>query len=171
MKQDIRKNISILCMGWLLILSGCSSGPEEQVKAFVQDTKNQIPQPITPLPELLLTDAFTYDAASLRSPFEPALTACLEKPSFDLEQSQPKELLEHYPLDSLRMVGTLMRHNEIRALIRDGSGLIHTVKVNDGIGQHGGKIISISENAIEILEWVMDNTGSWMERKVPINLI
>lgn len=163
--------LCVVCMVLLLTLSACQCDPEEELKAFVHNTKNQPPGPILPLPVLELNDAYTYHAGNLRSPFEPMITTLLTKPSGDVEELEAKGLLEHYPLDSLKMVGTLMRADEIQALIQDGSGMIHAVKINDSIGQHGGKIISIQEHAIEIVEWVMEDGRGLMERKVPINLI
>ena len=164
----MRNNRVLLgCVGLFLFLAGCSSGPEQSIKIFVENTKKQIPDPITPLPELSLAKVMTYDAGHLRSPFEPATTSLLDKPTFS---ERPKALLEHYPLDSLRMVGTLARKNRMSALIRDRSGWVHQVHVNDRIGQHLGKVVSITENSIEVIEWIVDNKGSWMERRVPINL-
>lgn len=150
------------------MIVGCSSGPEESVKTFVSNTKKQTPEPIIPLPQLSSIEGILYEASHLRSPFEPAIVSLLDKPAF---VEQPKSLLEYYPLDSLRMVGTLVRKNKMSALIRDKSGWIHRVDENDRIGQHSGKIVTITESAIEVVEWVVDNEGKWIERSVPINLI
>lgn len=165
----IRNCILLVCC--LCSLLSCSTEPKEGLKQFVEAAKTQAPKPIAPLPELPTIKIVVYEAQQLRSPFEPAIISQLDKPVLDWSQSEVKAVLEHYPIDALRMVGTFAKGNQIWALIRDGSGWIHPVQIHDRIGQHGGEVISITENRVEISEWIMDNAGGWRERKVPINLI
>lgn len=149
----------------------CSSGPEESLKNFVEKQKQEAPKPVNPLPLWVMSTNCSYAAEHLRSPFEPAIIPFLDKPTKDWPLSQNKAILEHHPLDSLRMVGTLMNNHQILALIRDGSGYIHSLKMQDRIGQHGGIVVSITENTVEISEWIMNDEGVYSERKVPLNLI
>jgi len=153
----------------LVLLIGCSFDPESEIKTWVEETKKNPDSSVCSLPEWELKEGSAYTALHLRNPFEPVVRGLLDKPL--IEDNRPRELLEHYPLDSLKMVGTLVWENQRAALIKDGSGFVHSVKVQDRIGLNFGTIISISERTIEIIEWIPDNEGAWRERKVPLNLM
>lgn len=86
------------------------------------------------------------------------------KPDFD----RPPEPLEEYPLDSLRMVGTLEQHNETWALILDTDDTIHRVQNGNYMGQNHGKIIRVTEFEVELTEIIPDGLGGWMERPASI---
>lgn len=162
-----RNRNTIFCL--LPLLMGCSVGPDNEIKAWVEDIKTHPTAIVAPLPEWELKERCAYKAVHLRNPFEPVVMGLLDKPL--IEGDRPRALLEHYPLDSLKMVGTLVWENQRAALIKDGSGCVHAVKIQDRIGQHLGTIVSISERTIEIVEWIRDNEGAWKERKVPLNLM
>jgi type IV pilus assembly protein PilP len=164
--MKINKN-TMICL--LPFLMGCSSGPGSEVKTWVEKIKKNPTAFVCPLPKWELNEGSEYKAAHLRNPFEPVVTGLLDKPL--VEGDRPKALLEHYPLDSLKMVGTVLWDNQRAALIKDGAGCIHSVKVHDHIGQHLGTIVSISERTVEIVEWMREHEGAWKERKVPLNLM
>ena len=88
------------------------------------------------------------------------------RPNFD----RRRESLEAFPLDSLRMVGTLERSENHFALIQDATGLIHRVQSGNYIGQNYGKITGIAEDKIEVLEIVPDGLGGWMDRDAALDL-
>ena len=48
--------------------------------------------------------------------------------------------------------------------------LIYQVKVGNYLGQNYGKIIKITENAIQLREIVQDATGDWIERSASLDL-
>ncbi len=162
-----RKINCIYCL--FPVLMACSAGPDNEVKAWVEDIKAHPNTVVSPLYKWELNEKYDYKAAGLRNPFEPVVMGLLDKPL--VEGDRPRSVLEHYPLDSLKMVGTLVWENQRAALIKDGSGCVHAVKIQDRIGQHLGTIVSISEKNLEVVEWLRDNEGTWKERKVPLNLL
>ncbi len=67
------------------------------------------------------------------------------------------------------MVGTLSNQEGTFALVR-GAGGVHRVKVGDYLGRNDGKIVSISEGKIDVVEIVPDGEGGWLERPRSLTL-
>ncbi len=84
--------------------------------------------------------------------------------------NRPREALEEYPLDSLRMVGTLEQGGQMWALVRAEDGTIHRVQPGNYVGQNYGRITRITESKIELVEIVPDGLGGWMERPATLAL-
>jgi type IV pilus assembly protein PilP len=78
--------------------------------------------------------------------------------------------LESFPLDSLKMVGTLGKNGQMEALIKDPQGVIHPVHDGNYLGQNFGHITSIAEDHVSLVEMVPNGTGGWMERDATIAL-
>jgi type IV pilus assembly protein PilP len=67
------------------------------------------------------------------------------------------------------MVGTLSDDTGRFALIT-GAGGVHRVKVGDYLGRNDGKIVSISDSQVDVIEIVPDGEGGWLERPRSISL-
>ncbi len=156
-------------------LAACSSDPTSDLTDYVETVKNQQVSRIDPLPEFSPYESFTYAATELRDPFtEPSFSTPQAvpmqasnngvKPDFD----RPRESLEEFPLDSLRMVGTLEQHESNWALINDTDGTIHRVQAGNYAGQNYGKITRVTEFEVELTEIIPDGIGGWMERPATI---
>jgi type IV pilus assembly protein PilP len=162
-----------LSLGILFYLSGCTETPDDETKEFVKEAKAITPSKIEPLPQFVAYVPAAYYGIGLRSPFEPASTL-VSKPNATVYPEQthpiarPRELLEAYMLDALKMVGTLERNGEYTALLKDANGIIHQVKVGNYVGQNLGKIEVITENEIEVKESVPVHQGGWISRNVLI---
>jgi len=156
-------------------LLACSSDPTADLEEYVAKVKSQQTSRIDPLPEFKPYESFTYQAADLRDPFtEPTFSHPQAgptqasnngiKPDFD----RPTEPLEEFPLDSLRMVGTLEKNDQNWALINDTDGTIHRVQPGNYAGQNHGKITRVTEFEVELTEIVPDGIGGWLERQASI---
>lgn len=165
--------LAILAMTTLL--AGCSNDPTTDLEAYTEEVKSRQKSAIEPLPEFEPFDSYAYAAGELRDPFTPPVFTHAPasvaqasgsgiKPDFD----RPTEPLEEFPLDSLRMVGTLEQHDESWALILDTDDTIHRVQSGNYIGQNHGKIIRVTEFEVELTEIVPDGLGGWMERPASI---
>ena len=160
-------------------LIGCSTDPTTDLADYVSQVKNQQRSSIEPLPEFKPYESFTYSAIDLRDPFT--------KPTFSHQQAavasnkpissgikpdfeRPAEPLEEFPLDSLRMVGTMEQFSENWALINDTDGTIHRVQPGNYVGQNHGKITRITEFEVELTEIVPDGIGGWIERQASISI-
>jgi type IV pilus assembly protein PilP len=85
------------------------------------------------------------------------------------EFNRRKEPLEAFPLDAVRMVGSVNRKGAPYALVRVDT-LLYQVKVGDYLGQNYGKIMKITETEINLREIVQDATGEWIERPAALQL-
>jgi type IV pilus assembly protein PilP len=65
-----------------------------------------------------------------------------------------KEELELYPLDSLRMVGTLEQEGVTWGLVQTKDGTIHRVASGNYMGQNHGRVVHIAEDQIKLVELV-----------------
>lgn len=163
----------------LLVAAGLQQGCTEQTDAsvveFVADVKRQKTGQIEPLPVFQAPKAFKFTATKLRDPFEPFVTSlAVTKPGVRNEESpdlnRPREFLEQFPLDSLKMVGTLERDGEFFALLKGSNNSLYRVNVGEYIGQNSGKIEKITDKTIEVKEWLSDGKGGWREHWVVIRL-
>jgi len=166
---------------WILLsavsagLLACSADPTTDLKQYAEEVKNQQVSHIEPLPEFRPYESFTYAANDLRDPFtEPsfsnqqAMTIQTSNSSIKPDFDRPAEPLEEFPLDSLRMVGTLEQGDTSWALINDTDGTIHRVQTGNYAGQNHGKITRVTEFEVELTEIIPDGIGGWMERQATI---
>jgi type IV pilus assembly protein PilP len=85
------------------------------------------------------------------------------------EINRRKEALEAYPLDSMSMVGSVMKQGQPYALLKVDN-LLYQVKVGDYLGQNYGKIMQITETQVTLREIVQDAAGEWIERQGSLQL-
>ncbi len=160
-----------------LLLAGCSGGGMEDLEAYVAEVKSRPGGRVEPIPEIRPFETFIYQAAGRRSPFEPWRRATVSIAELAGDEAGPrpdlsrrKEPLEAFPLEKLKMVGTLAQGGERWALVRAPDGLVYRVSVGNHLGQHHGRITHISEERIELVELVPDGVGGWRQRKAKLQL-
>lgn len=172
-------NTLIYTACWLalgLTLSGCSGGNTQDLQRFVESTRSQQQSKIEPLPEFKPYETYLYQAGELRSPFDPGVPGQTEQiltgvtSNIHPEANRAREPLEDFPLDTLRMVGTLEQNGQSWGLILASDGTIHRAQPSNYLGQNHGKIKRISEFEIELTEIVPDGLGGWMERPASLAL-
>lgn len=165
----------VLCIGLALGLSACGTDMSD-LQQFVDSAKSARKRPIPPLPEIKPHETFTYEAAYMRDPFETIIFGRADTGGAQAPRSgglrpddmRAREPLESYPLDSIRMMGTLERTGGLWALVRTTDGTIHRVTVGNFMGENHGKIVSITENNVELSEIVPDGLGGYMEREASL---
>ncbi|MHB1677273.1 MAG: pilus assembly protein PilP [Sulfuriferula sp.] len=156
----------------VLSLSACSGAGHDDLKEFVKNSGNNARGKVEPLPEMKPYEVFTYNAFDLPDPFKPRkLTLSLgEGGGLQPDLNRPKELLESFALESLKMVGVLKKKNEIYAVIQTPGKIIYTVKVGNYLGQNFGKVVSITDTQVKLKETVQDSAGDWAERDGALTL-
>lgn len=166
-------------MSIVFLLAGCAPSGQEELQAWMNEqrqlTKPQI-QPI-PEPKKFTPQAYTQDAAT--DPFSnQKLTQALKRESSQStsnaglvapELSRRKEPLESYPLDSMVMVGSLLKEGKPVALIRVDN-LLYQVRPGNYLGQNFGKIVKVAETEVVLREIVQDAAGEWIERSATLQL-
>ena len=154
------------------VLGGCSSEIDE-LKAFVRDSEKGLPRRIDPLPAVKPFEPFTYEGFDLPDPFKPRkLTGPREGAAGGVapDLNRRKEPLEAFPLESLKMVGTLSQAGETYALVRADKTL-YRVRKGNYMGQNFGLITEVNEGEIKLKEIVQDSAGDWAERQSSLPLL
>lgn len=156
----------------LLLLAACSSETSD-LEDFVSGLKQREPVQPAPIPKIKTFETFTYQAEGRKDPFglsTPKKTARAEgggiRPDFD----RNKEPLEEFPLDALRMLGTIEAGGKVFAMIKAPDGILHRVSMKDHLGQNFGEITGITDAEVTIKELVVDSLGDWVERPASLSL-
>lgn len=160
-----------------LLLPGCSNDMSD-LRQFVDQARATERRPIPKLPELKPHETFTYQAGELRDPFQviafhqaqPGSPGERASSGPRPDETRPREPLEGYPLDSLRMVGVLEQQESMWALVRASDGTIHRVTEGNYLGQNHGRILNINENNVALVEIVPDGLGGYQERRASLAL-
>jgi len=156
-------------------MAACSSEQDELVQWMEQQKREVKPnvQPLTPpkkfnpQPYLALGGVEPFSTQKLTV----ALKQEARQPNSLLagEINRRKEPLEAYPLDSMSMVGSVVKQGRPYALLRVDN-LLYQVKAGDYLGQNYGKITKITETDISMREIVQDAAGEWIERSSALQL-
>ncbi len=165
---------------WLMIvaLTGCAQNDFDDLERYIAEVKARPKSAIAPLPEIKAVEPFLFNPEGLRDPFRP-INKVSETEDFEIgtgsgirpDITRRKEELEFYPLDSLRMVGSVKMGHTLWALIKAADGTIHRVKKGNHMGTNYGRIIRIQEDRIDVTEIVPDKKpGYWREQQVTIAL-
>jgi type IV pilus assembly protein PilP len=156
----------------LAVLGGCSSEIDE-LKAFVRDSEKGLPRRVEPLPAVKPFEPFAYEGFDLPDPFKPRKLAVPKEGGaggIAPDLNRRKEPLEAFPLEQLKMVGTLQQGKDMYALVRADKTL-YRVKKGNYMGQNFGLITDVSESDIKLKEIVQDSAGDWAERQSVLPLL
>ncbi len=175
--SDLRMNarLALALVAGSALLAGCGAEQEELTQWMEQQRREAKPN-VTPLTPPKKFTPQPYTALSGVEPFSAQkLTVALKQEArqpnslLAAEINRRKEPLEAYPLDSMRMVGSVSRAGRPYALLRVDN-LLYQVKAGDYIGQNYGKITRISETEVALREIVQDAAGEWIERASALQL-
>jgi type IV pilus assembly protein PilP len=170
-----RNRVAVLLLG--LVVAGCGGEKFSDLRQFVKESGEGLRGRVDPIPEIKQFEPFAYNAFDLPDPFKPRATMVDSRgPSAGSgprpDQDRVKEALEAFPLESLKMMGTLEQKNVRYALILTPDNNLYRVKTGNFVGQNFGIITSISESTITLKEVIQDSaTGSWTERTSSLELL
>ena len=158
----------------VLALTGCQNAEISALDRQLDEIRATPSRQVALLPQAPRYQAVTYDRAGVRSPFVPERP---EPEKNDIEGTdlapnldRARDPLEQYPLDGLRLVGTLSTDGRNSALVRDPQGKVHRVYVGEHMGSDFGRIVSITDSAVQLVETVSNDQGGWIERTRHISL-
>mgnify|MGYP001260563620 CR=1 FL=1 len=164
-----------LAVAVLAVLAGCGA-EQEELTQWMEQQRREVKPNVTPLTPPKKFTPQPYTSLSGVEPFSPQkLTVALKQEArqpnslLAAEINRRKEPLEAYPLDSMRMVGSVTRGGRPHALLRVDN-LLYQVKTGDYLGQNYGKITKISETEVTLREIVQDAAGEWIERASALQL-
>lgn len=172
MKAFFSKNL-ILMLTATVALGACGSDMDD-LDQFVNEVKARPGGRIEPLPEITPYEVFTYtaDAHGFRSPFVPDSPQIAGSTDSGIRpvEKRSREFLESFPLDTLRMVGTMQLGDTSFGLVQTSDGLIHRVIQGNYMGQNDGRITAIRDSEIELIEIISDGIGGYLEREAAVAL-
>ena len=154
-----------------LALCGCGRDMAD-LDAYVAEVKARPGGKIEPLPEIKTYETFTYEPGDARSPFKASLpdTRADDGGGVRPDQDRRREFLENFPLDTLDMVGTLNLGGTLYGLVQTNDKLIHRVTVGNYLGQNDGRIVTITDSDIQLIEIIPDGLGGYTERAAAVSL-
>lgn len=154
----------LLCL--LTTLSACNRDMAD-LEQYISDVQARPARPIEPIPVIKPYVRFIYPGKDL-DPFDVSVLAPeknkVQVDSVMIDQNRVPEYLENFPLDSLRMVGTVYKEEQLWALVRVPSGAVHRVKQGNYIGKNHGKILQVEDVSIKLTEIVKNGFGGHKER-------
>ena len=151
-------------------LSGCGSGDMDDLHRFVAETGKDMQGKIDPLPEVKPYEPFSYSAFDLPDPFKPRKLSTGGGGGMQPDLTRPKEPLEAFSLETLKMVGVLSQKGVIQAVIKTPDNAVYHVKKGNYMGQNFGLVTQISDSEVTLREIVQDSAGDWSERTSTLNL-
>ena len=155
------------------MLSGCVNDDITDLRIYVKKTKASAKGKVSSIPEFKQSEPYTYTGDEVRDPFKPVVDVEVSSGVYNgprPDENRLKEPLEDFSLDSLKMVGTLTQKEEDWILIKDPDGLLHRVAIGHYMGKNYGKVVSISEEEVTLVELVTDRREGWVERDASIAL-
>jgi type IV pilus assembly protein PilP len=158
-----------------VLLSGCDDGRRD-LQSWMEETRRNTPLVRETVSEPKAFTPYRYAAAGEVEPFS------LAKLKIDLslpppgrsnalmpDLQRPREALEAYPLDVMKMVGNLRQGPSTVALLQIESQ-VHQVRVGNYLGQNFGRVVRISDGELGLKERVQDAAGDWVERDTSLRL-
>ncbi len=169
---------NVFLVAGILGLAGCVNDNPSDLITKIAEIKAIPKKPIPDLPEQEVVEPFLFELDGSRDPFEllqqeALVDAPVEAAGSGIQPdpNRPKEDLELYGLDSLKMVGTLRKDDILWALVQSKDGTVHRVKAGNYMGTNDGKITDVSENEIKLMEIVPDKTpNTWREQPNSLKL-
>ena len=175
MAQGGRFGAALVAASLALSLAGCG-GEQGERSQWREQHKREVKLSVQPLSAPKKFNPQPYAALQGVEPFSSqklsvALKQEARQPNslLSAEINRRKEPLEAYPLDSMAMVGSVIKAGRPYALLRVDN-LLYQVKQGDYLGQNYGRIAKISETDVSLREIVQDAAGEWTERTSALQL-
>ena len=169
--------VVVACL--LVLLYGCGSSSDDDIRHWMAEERNQTRPKVEPIPAPKQFKPESYTNAAVTEPFsKEKLTQALKRDSSQVvangalvapELARRKEPLEAFPLDSMGLVGSIVKAGQPVALVKVDN-LLYQVKQGSYLGQNFGRVMKISETEVTLREIVQDAVGEWIERVATLQL-
>lgn len=158
------------------LLAGCSDSDVAEVNSWMDEVKKTTKVNVTPISEPKTFVPFAYGVRDEVPPFdqnkllaELARAAASSNSQFRPDLDRRKEFLESFPIDSMKMIGTINKAGVSYGLIQIDRN-VYQVRVGARLGQNFGQVTGIADAAISLKETVQDAGGDWVERLSKLEL-
>lgn len=172
------KSCRAACLLLVCVTLAACGNDGDDLEAYIASVLERPARPLEPIPEVEPYVPSNYVAADLRDPFVPNEVFNADEDEPDLEaydgpkpiKGREREPLEAFPVDSLRMLGTLRKGQEQYALIRSSEPLVYRVKRGEYMGQNHGQVMLVAADHLVLKELFADGAGRWVERETTLSL-
>ncbi len=155
-----------------LALTACQGDGYGDLREFMKKTAASLPHQIDPLPAAKAYEPFEYKGFELPDPFRPRTLRAdggAQSGQNAPDLNRPREALERFPLDAMKLVGVLQQKGKVFGLVR-AEGTLYRVKTGDHLGLDYGVITAITETEVALRETVQDAGGEWTLREARLQL-
>lgn len=150
-----------------VMLTACGQDMSD-LNRYVSEVKARPAKPIEPIPVIKPYVRFIYPGHDL-DPFDVSVLAPDQnrrtESSVMIDKNRVPEFLEKFPLDSLKMVGTVFKEEQLWALVRVPGGSVHRVREGNYMGRNHGRILKIKDAGIMLSEIVENGFGGYEKRE------
>lgn len=165
-----------LCVGALAWLAGCGVAGQEELREWMDQERRNMRPTIQDIPPPRQFEPFVYNQQGQVDPFDVRkMELALQKLAASSgrgkrpDMERRRQPMEAFPLDTIRMVGTLMQQGRRIALLQVDRA-VYQVKVGEYVGQNFGQVTQITETEMTLKETVQDAAGDWVERVSSLQL-
>ena len=160
----------LLAISITFLLPSCGREMRD-LEDYVVEVKSREPPGIDPIPEVKPYQSFKYLANNERNPFDSSIFQAKivqnirnRNSTISPDPNRTPAFLENFPLDTLRMVGTLEQKGMLWALVQTPEKTIQRISKGDYLGQNNGKVLNVSVARIKLEEIIPDGFGGWRKR-------
>lgn len=160
----------VILISIALLFAGCGRSMND-LYTYIDKVKSREPTGIDPIPEVKPYQSYRYESDNKRNPFDVSIFQAtlvhkIRKPGSTIspDPDRTPEFLETFPLDTLRMVGTMEQQGNLWALIQTPERTIQRILKGNYLGQNNGKVLEVSDAGVEIQEIIPDGFGGWRKR-------
>ena len=175
----LKPGLLMVAVVFLLGLAGCGASDQDDLQRWMAEQRNATKPRVVRLSEPTKFSPQPYTQEGAVEPFSvQKLTQALKRESnqatsnaalIATELARRKEPLESSPLDTVSMVGSLIKAGQPVALVRVDR-LLYQVRVGNYLGLNYGRITKVSETDLSLREIVQDAAGEWIERTATLQL-
>lgn len=163
----------LLLMLYPLFLLGCANEEHQDLRSWMREESKAMKGRVAPLPEITAFPVVAYETETLTPPFAPGKIVTLEAVADKTtpDRTRPKQPLEVFPIEDLRVVGIIMAGTVPYALIQTPPpNKPKHVRVGEYMGRSFGKITAITRDGVTVLETVKDSSGAWVEQEKKLDV-
>ena len=137
--------------------AGSNEAPPQASASLTQEPVTQ--EPVTQEPVTIV----------LRNPFSFPVNSNLNTTALRPDPNRARQPLESFPLDGLKMVGTIGVGGRT-ALLMAPDKIVYRVGIGEYVGQQDGRIVDVQPGEVLLVELVPDGSGGWVEQSASIIL-